>query len=243
VIHGNLGCRFSKEVAMLVRYVLLAGLVFTASAGEATASVAVVQSGSAIAKATVDKPSISGFSPARGTPGTKVKITGKHLTGASAVAVAGVKMLFSVVSASTVTATVPVGARPGKITITTKAGTAVSTKSFVVTPAAGTGIVRVTLSAPTHQPKVNVPWPLTVTVTDTNGRPHAATLTVVVLFGGAQVGKIDNGAVYHFVGSWREKKGNEITWPAASRGQPLTLQVIVKAQGMTVRKNWAITVT
>jgi hypothetical protein len=103
--------------------------------------------------------------------------------------------------------------------------------------------VRVTLSAPTHHPKVNVPWPLTVTVTDANGGPLAATLTMVVLFGGAEVGKIDNGAVYHFVGSWKEKKGNEITWPAASRGQPLTLQVIVKARGMTVRKNWSITVT
>jgi hypothetical protein len=205
--------------------------------------VAVVQSGSATVAAMLGKPSISGFSPASGKPGTKVKITGTNLTGASAVAVAGAKMVFSVVSASTVTATVPVGARTGKITITTKTGTAVSAKSFMVTSAAGAGAVRVTLSAPTHHPKVNVPWPLTVTVTDANRRPLAATLTMVVLFGGAEVGKIDNGAVYHLVGSWKEKKGNEITWPAASRGQPLTLHVIVKAQGMTVRKNWWITVT
>jgi hypothetical protein len=231
------------EVSMFFRCFLLVAVVLTASATEATSSVAVAQSGSATAAAVVGKPSISGFSPASGKPGTKVKIAGKNLTGASAVAVAGAKMVFSVVSASTVTATVPAGARTGKITITTKAGTAVSAKSFAVTPAAATGTARVTLSAPTHHPKVNAPWPLTVTVTDANGRPLAATLTMVVLLGGAQVGKIDNGAVYHFVGSWKEKKGNEITWPAASRGQPLTLQVIVTANGKTVRNNWSITVT
>ena len=105
------------------------------------------------------------------------------------------------------------------------------------------GSIHVTLVASTHKPKVNVPWPVSVTVTNGAGKPVPGTLTMLVLFNGAQVGKIDEGAVYHFVGTWKEKAGNEITWPAASRGQPLTLQFVVKAQGQTVRKNWAIQVS
>ena len=103
--------------------------------------------------------------------------------------------------------------------------------------------IHVTVSSPTHTPKVNVPWPVKVTVTNAKGKPVAATLTMQVLFSGQPVGKIDNGATYHFVGTWQERKGNKITWPASSKGEPLTLQFIVKAQGVTVRKNWAITVS
>ena len=105
------------------------------------------------------------------------------------------------------------------------------------------GSIRVTLVASTHKPKVNLPWPVNVTVSSSTGKPVAATLTMLVLFGGSPVGKIDNGAVYHFVGTWKERAGNEITWPAASRGQPLTVQFVVQAQGHTVRKNWAIQVS
>ena len=98
------------------------------------------------------------------------------------------------------------------------------------------------VSSPTHHPKVNVPWPVRVTVTDATRKPIAATLTMRVLFGTQPVGTIDNGATYHFVGTWQERKGNEITWPAASRGMSLTLQFVVKTQGATVRKNWTISV-
>ena len=103
--------------------------------------------------------------------------------------------------------------------------------------------VRVTISSPTHAPKVNVPWPVRITATDGSGKPVTGTLTMRVLFGGQPVGKIDKGAVYHFVGTWQERPGNEITWPPASRGQPLTFQVVVKARGLTIRKNWAIRVS
>jgi hypothetical protein len=109
--------------------------------------------------------------------------------------------------------------------------------------AVSVGGVRVTVSSPTHRPKVNVPWPVRVTVVDAKGKPVAATLTMRVLFGAQPVGTIDDGAIYHFVGTWQERKGKEITWPPASRGEPLTLQFVVKAQGATVRKNWAINVS
>jgi hypothetical protein len=111
-------------------------------------------------------------------------------------------------------------------------------------PAGSAGVVaaiQVTISAPTHSPKVNVDWPVRITASSA-GKPVSGTLTMLVLFGGQPVGKIDNGAVYHFHGSWQERPGNQITWPAAARGEPLTFEVVVKADGATVRKTWAISV-
>ena len=101
--------------------------------------------------------------------------------------------------------------------------------------------VRVTISAPTHHPRANAPWPVTVRVTNAAGQPVAATLTMRILFDGTPVGKVDNGRVYHFVGTWREKKGEEIKWPAASRNQPLAFQAIVRVRNTTVKKTWSIT--
>src|SRR5205807_9317007 len=102
--------------------------------------------------------------------------------------------------------------------------------------------IKVTITSPTHHPKVNKAWPVTVRVTDVAGKPLPARLTMRILFGGNPVGKVDNGRVYRFAGTWRERKGNEITWPPASRWQPLAFEVIVTAQHTTVRRTWAIQV-
>ena len=83
---------------------------------------------------------------------------------------------------------------------------------------------------------------MTVRVTDSSGKPLPARLTMRILFGGNPVGKVDNGLVYRFVGTWHERKGNEITWPPASRRQPLEFEVIVTVQHMTVKRTWAIQV-
>jgi hypothetical protein len=106
--------------------------------------------------------------------------------------------------------------------------------SHAATSATRASPVRVTISATTHRPRVRV--------TNAAGQPLPATLTMRILLGGTPVGKVDNGRVYHLVGSWREKKGQEITWPAASRGQPLQFEAIVKAQGRSVKRTWAIRV-
>ena len=87
--------------------------------------------------------------------------------------------------------------------------------------------VNVTISSPTHQPRVNKPWPVTVRVTDGAGKPLAARLTMRIVFGGTPVGKVDNGRV---------------TWPAASRGQPLQFEAIVTARHTTVRQTWSVQV-
>jgi hypothetical protein len=102
--------------------------------------------------------------------------------------------------------------------------------------------VNVSVVAPTHHPKVNKPWPVTVRVTDSAGKPLPARLTMRILFGGTAVGKVDDGKVYRFVGSWRETKANEITWPPASRGEPLQFEAIVTARGTKVKRTWSIVV-
>jgi len=97
---------------------------------------------------------------------------------------------------------------------------------------------KATLSAPTHRPRVNRPWPITIRATDLAGHPIRAKLTMRLLYSGIAVGKVDNGRVYTFVGAWREKKGEEIKYPSASRGTRLTFQALVTAHGRTIKLNY-----
>jgi hypothetical protein len=99
---------------------------------------------------------------------------------------------------------------------------------------------RARLIAATHRPKVNAPWPFTVRVTDLSGRPLRATLHMQILYGGAVVGQVDTGARYTFVGSWHERKGQEVTWPAESRGTTLVFEVVVTAKHRTTKLDYWI---
>jgi hypothetical protein len=97
---------------------------------------------------------------------------------------------------------------------------------------------KATLIAPTHRPRVNRPWPITIHARDLQGAPIRARLTMRFLFSGVPVGTVDNGRVFTFVGTWREPKGQEIKFPATSRGQRLTFQALVTARGRTVKLNY-----
>ena len=78
-------------------------------------------------------PVILSFSPTSGPVGTSVVITGNSLTGATSVAFGGVKATsFTVNSYTQITATVPTGAKTGKIGVTTPGGSATSTGTFTV---------------------------------------------------------------------------------------------------------------
>jgi hypothetical protein len=78
-------------------------------------------------------PSISGFTPTTGAPGTIVTITGASLTGATAVRFAGTNAAsYTVNSDTSITAVVPAGARTGPIAVVTRGGTTKSSQSFVV---------------------------------------------------------------------------------------------------------------
>ena len=97
---------------------------------------------------------------------------------------------------------------------------------------------KATLSAPTHRPRVDHPWPIAIRVTDPGGHPIRARLTMRLLYNGIAVGKVDNGRVYTFLGTWREQKGEEIKYPSASSGQRLMFQALVTARGRTIKLNY-----
>jgi uncharacterized repeat protein (TIGR03803 family) len=80
-------------------------------------------------------PQFTDFTPTSGAVGTLVKITGVSLKQTTAVTFGGVKATaFTVNSNTQVTATVPMGAKTGKIAVTTPGGSASSAATFTVTP-------------------------------------------------------------------------------------------------------------
>jgi len=80
----------------------------------------------------VAKAVVTSFTPTKAKAGAKITVTGKNFTGASSVKVDALKATFKVVSATKLTVTVPAKAKTGKISVTTKAGTATSAKSLTV---------------------------------------------------------------------------------------------------------------
>jgi hypothetical protein len=80
----------------------------------------------------IPPPTIGGFSPESGAPGSTVTITGTDLAGTSSVKFNGSNARFTVVSNTTVTATVPKGAKSGPLSVSTAGGTATSVASFTV---------------------------------------------------------------------------------------------------------------
>jgi hypothetical protein len=78
-------------------------------------------------------PSVSGFSPSGGAPGTTVTVTGDGFTKVIAVTFGGVRAsTFTVLSESQLSARVPAGATSGPVAVTNTGGTGTSTTSFVV---------------------------------------------------------------------------------------------------------------
>lgn len=97
----------------------------------AVAAIAVLAlAGSSLAA--TGKPSITGFTPGSAKVGATVTISGKNLKGATAVKIDGRKASFTVKSATRISAKVPSGAKTGKISVTTKSGTATSSKKLTV---------------------------------------------------------------------------------------------------------------
>jgi uncharacterized repeat protein (TIGR03803 family) len=79
-------------------------------------------------------PVITRFSPTSGLVGSEVTITGKNFVGTKIVAFNGTAATFTVKSASSLIATVPVGATTGHVSLTNAGGTATSTGTFTVLP-------------------------------------------------------------------------------------------------------------
>jgi len=97
------------------------GILYGTAAGGGTSSDGVIFSLTAGLKKFVQT------LPGSGRVGGNIKILGNALTGATAVSFNGTAATFKVVSASEITATVPTGATTGKVSVTTSAGTVIST--------------------------------------------------------------------------------------------------------------------
>lgn len=83
-------------------------------------------------------PAITNFIPSNAPPGTVISIGGRNFRGASAVVFeTGQNAAFTVVSNELLTATVPAGARTGKILVIAPAGAAQSSNNFLVPPTLG----------------------------------------------------------------------------------------------------------
>ena len=112
-------------------------LTATVPAGATTGFVTVVTPGASLKsnRKFLVTPSILNFNPPSGQVGTQVVITGTSFTGATGVLFGGVKAItFSVDSDTQITATVPTGAKTGKIPVKTSGGTATSSGTFTVLP-------------------------------------------------------------------------------------------------------------
>jgi hypothetical protein len=78
-------------------------------------------------------PQVSGFSPAKGAPGTKITVKGNNLTGVTVVKFGGVSATdFTVDSNTRITVTVPQGAHNGVIKVKSDLGSATSPGRFTV---------------------------------------------------------------------------------------------------------------
>ena len=72
--------------------------------------------------------------PPFGKVGATVKILGTDLTGATSVSFNGTAAVFTVVSSSEITTTVPAGASSGEVQVVTPGGTLSSNVAFRVVP-------------------------------------------------------------------------------------------------------------
>jgi len=103
--------------------------------GATTSSVSVTTSGVKLTSNKIFRvtPQIKSFNPTSGAVGTVVTITGVSLIQTKKVTFGGVAATFTITSDTQVNATVPTGAKTGKIVITTPGGTATSPGVFTVT--------------------------------------------------------------------------------------------------------------
>jgi hypothetical protein len=100
-----------------------------------------------------------------------------------------------------------------------------------------TGPVHATFIASNHNPKISKPWPYSVHVTDSSGHALSGSVKIQFTFGGQVVGT-DTPAVHTVMqGKWHDN----LTFPRAAAGQPITLQAVVHTSAGSVTLNWPVT--
>jgi uncharacterized repeat protein (TIGR03803 family) len=117
-------------IAKLTGTYILATVPTGALTGDVT-----VTTGSTVLSTTASykiTPTYKSFTPPSGPVGTVVTFNGTGLTQTTKVTIDNISASFTVVSDSEITATVPAGAATGKIVVTTKGGSVISSTNFTV---------------------------------------------------------------------------------------------------------------
>jgi hypothetical protein len=133
---GDFGLKSACGSSLLTGANCIVTLTFTpTTTGKRTATLSIVdgEGTQTVALTGNGEATITSFSPTTGQVGTSVKITGTSFTGTTKVTFDGVAAsTFKVVSETEITATVPTGAKTGKIAVTTNGVVVDSKTSFTV---------------------------------------------------------------------------------------------------------------
>lgn len=172
-----------------------AQLATTVPAGASTGTLSVTGPGGTATSTTTftvlpAPPTLTGFNPTSGPVGSTVVITGTNFSSASSVTFNSVSALFTVNSATQITATVPAGATSGTIAVSTPGGTATSATGFTVTSSgADPGAARIFFTDLTSGPNTGGQDGLGVFITIYGEGFGAARGNSVVTIGGQEVSR------------------------------------------------------
>jgi opacity protein-like surface antigen len=103
---------------------------------------------------------------------------------------------------------------------------------------ASAGPLVATMVPSTHDPKINAKWPLEVNAT-LKGKPAHASAEYQFLLGFTVVSTQYPRSNKHF--TFLGQFSDDLVFPPDSKGEPLTLQVVIADAGHTVKLDWAIT--
>lgn len=120
------------------------------------------------------------------------------------------------------------GTAPAGSSVTAVAGPTAHTVSATL---AG---VRATMTAGTHSPRVNVPWPILITLRSGN-RPVRGSGSYEFLFG---VAVVAHRSHYTLLGRFTDT----ILWPASAVGYPLTFRAAIVSEGHTFNLDFPVQV-
>jgi hypothetical protein len=121
----------------------------------------------------VRRPTVTSFAPALGPVGTVVTVGGPNLAEVTSVQFNGEAAAFTLVSATSLRATVPRGATSGVISLSTRAGNVNSLTRFTVLPPGDLRVMAVTAAA---RAAAGRPTSVTTTVRNTGGSPVPASM-------------------------------------------------------------------
>jgi len=107
--------------------------------------------------------------------------------------------------------------------------------------------IRVTLTAQNHHPRASaspsVQWGYCVKVRTVAGKSVASTIHLQILQGRKSVGQVGLVSLRRGYDHWCASIGGETNaLLAVPRGKRLIFQAVVRADGVTVRRNWPIVV-